>query len=359
MLGDKAGDNAMIDVLVEALGWRCELRRLVMRAPYDVRKPRYRPSLDHIDLPRSDALEPPWPDLILTVGRRPSLAALWVRQQSGGRTRIVLLGKPSGLLDRFDLVIVSGEVQIPALPNVLKIALPLMRVPAAAVEEAREVWRPKLADLPRPLIAMLVGGPTNPFVYDASVVKRLVELEQQIAGELGGTPSLTTSRRTPARVVAAIESRLVPGAQLFRWAPGSAENPYLGLLGLADGFVVTADSLSMLVEVARLRRPLAIFPLPLGLQGSFDQGRRVLARRLFAPASGSMGSRLRERLGLALHRAGLFGHTRDFTAIHDLLLERGLASPASRVGEGLEPPRGEIPDDLPVAAARIRSLLER
>ena len=41
-------------------------------------KPWVRPSLHHIDLARSDALEPPWPDLIITVGRRPSMAATGV-----------------------------------------------------------------------------------------------------------------------------------------------------------------------------------------------------------------------------------------------------------------------------------------
>ena len=44
---------------------------------------------------------------------------------------------------------------------------------------------------------------------------------------------------------------LPDGARLHRWHPDAKpeENPYLGLLGLADGFVVTADSASMVVEV--------------------------------------------------------------------------------------------------------------
>ncbi len=353
LLGDKAGDNAQIDILVEALGWTCELRRLAMLEPWNVRKPRYRPTLAHVDLEHSDPLEPPWPDLILTVGRRPSMAALWIQEQSPS-TRIVLLGKPSGLLERFDLVILSGEVQIPARRNVLKIALPLMRVKESVLKEARELWQPKLADLPRPLIGILVGGPTHPFVFDDSVVARIAALEREIAGGMGGTPYLTTSRRTPRRVVGAIRSDLVTGARLFEWAPAAADNPYLGLLALADGFVVTGDSLSMIVEVARLRRPLAILPLPHGLWGTVDQRRRDLARWLFAPATDSATSRLREAVGRGLHGAGLFGHTRDFTAVHDLLIERGLAT---RAGEGLEPPRGELPDDLPAAVARIRELL--
>ncbi len=353
LLGDKAGDNAQIDILVEALGWRCETRRLAMRPPFDVAKPRYRASLDHIDLERSDPLQPPWPDLILTVGRRPSMAALWVREQSGGRTRIVLLGKPSGLLDRFDLVVVSGEVQIPSLPNVLKIALPLMRPSREAVETAAREWTPRLADLPRPLVAVLVGGPTHPFVYDDAVIARLEDLARRVAAD-GGTPYFTTSRRTPARVVEALEKALPPNARMFTWSSGAADNPYQALLGLADAFVVTGDSLSMMVEVTRLGRPLSIFPLPVDLRGALDQRRRRLARWLFAPAGASGAERLRAALGRWLHRTGILSHTRDVSAVHDLLVERGLAS---RVGEGFPPPGGAIEDDLPAAVARIRDLL--
>ena len=73
---------------------------------------------------------------------------------------------------------------------------------------------------------------------------------------------LTTSRRTSAAVMQALAAGLPDGAILHRWQADDPDNPYLGLLGLADRFVVTGDSVSMMVEVARLGRPLAIFPLP-------------------------------------------------------------------------------------------------
>ena len=61
-------------------------------------------------------------------------------------------------------------------------------------------------------------------------------------------------------MVAALEAALPPGALLYRWsAETSADNPYLALLAHADRFVVTGDSVSMMVEVASLGRPLAIF----------------------------------------------------------------------------------------------------
>jgi mitochondrial fission protein ELM1 len=351
VLGDKRGDNAQVEMVAGALGWPCERRNLVMRARYVVGKPWVRPSLHHIDLTRSDRLEPPWPDLVITVGRRPSMAALWIARQSGGRTKLVLIGKPSGMTRRFDLIVAGAETRMPALPNVLTVTLPLMRVDEAAVAAAAEAWRPRLADLPRPLIGFMVGGPTGPFRFDDTVAKRLLALIGEVAAA-GGTPYVSTSRRTPPATVAALQPGLPENARLFRWTPDAPDNPYLGLLGLADGFVVTGDSISMLVEIAALRRPLAILELPGGWLGRLDMLRRRWIRQLFDP--GRAGGALRRAAVRALYGARLINHTRDFAAFYDLLIERGLAV---RAGEGFAPPRGEVPDELDLVVARIKALL--
>src|SRR5688572_10832978 len=68
ILGDKAGDNAQVRIIADALGWPFVVKDLVFRAPYVIGKPRFRASLYHVDRGRSASLEPPWPDLILTVG---------------------------------------------------------------------------------------------------------------------------------------------------------------------------------------------------------------------------------------------------------------------------------------------------
>jgi len=94
LIGDKLGDNAQVTAVARALDWPQEYRRLVFREPYVLGKPRFVPDLFHVDRQRSDPIEPPWPDLILTIGRRPAMVALWIKRQSGGRTRIVLFGRP-------------------------------------------------------------------------------------------------------------------------------------------------------------------------------------------------------------------------------------------------------------------------
>ncbi|MGH6896254.1 MAG: mitochondrial fission ELM1 family protein [Geminicoccaceae bacterium] len=349
LLGDKPGDNAQVEAAVEALGWACERKMLQWRHPYATAKPRFRATLDHVDQARSAPLGPPWPDLVLTIGRRPSMAALWLKARSAGRTRIVLFGKPSGMMERFDLVVAGAEVQLPPGPNLVPIRLPLMRAKASDIEAAVARWRGRLAALPRPLIAILVGGPTVPFAFDVQVSERLCRLAAAIAGT-GGTPYVTTSRRTPRAVVDALRAGLPEAAQLFEWTPARADNPYLALLGLADGFIVTGDSVSMMAEVARMRRPLAILELPLGRFGAIDQWRRTLMRGLFAADAG----RLRRLVAAGAYRARLLHATRDFRAFHRMLFDQGLAV---RAGEPLLPPRGALPDDLPRVVARINALI--
>lgn len=69
--------------------------------------------------------------------------------------------------------------------------------------------------------------------------------------------------------------------RIFHWgSPG--RNPYLGLLAHGDSFTVTADSLSMLIEVARLGKPVIIAEPPVrrGIAGLIDRIRVAAARDL-------------------------------------------------------------------------------
>jgi uncharacterized protein len=320
LIGEKPGDNAQVQVLADALGWPCEVRRLYMRPEWVLGKPRVRATLDHVDPARSDALEPPWPDLLVTAGRRLSSAALWVRQQSRGRTRLVLIGKPRQRRREFDLVVASAQYRVPSGRKVVRIGLPLMRLDPAVVSAAAEAWRARFAKLPRPLVALLVGGPTKPVRFDAAVARDMTRRTAADAAAAGGSLYICTSRRTPAAVLEAIAATLPSGATLHRWRPHDPENPYLALLGLADRFVVTSDSVSMMVEVVRLGKPLAVYRLP---------PRRRLLRVLT--------------------------RSRDLDAVVRLLLREGLAV---LLGAPWRPQSETPPDDLPHVVERVRALAE-
>jgi len=312
-----------------------------------------RASLHHIDLARSDPLAAPWPDMIITVGRRLSMAAHWIRRQNGGRTKIVLVGKPSGSLRPYDLIIASAENLLPPRNNLLPITLPLMQVNGDRIAAAAEAWRDRLHALPRPLIAVFIGGPTVPFVFKEELADRVIETATRILNDTRGSVYVVTSPRTPSRVCDALEPRLPFGARLYRWLPNDPENPYQALLGLADGFVVTGDSISMMTEVVRLRRPLVILEPPTGLLGPLDHAYRRLARRLYAPDSATAKDRRRLMLVRALFATRIMNQTRDFRGFWRLLVRLGLAQ---SIDDGFLPPTAPVPDDLGTVVARIRAL---
>ena len=58
-------------------------------------------------------LEPPWPDLVIGIGRRTVAVARWIRKQSGGRTQLVRLGHPRAPNRLFDLVITTRQYPVP------------------------------------------------------------------------------------------------------------------------------------------------------------------------------------------------------------------------------------------------------
>lgn len=351
VLADKLGDNAQVMRVAEALGWGYEVKRIVPKRMFATGKPWVMPSLYHIDKARSDPLEPPWPDLILTVGRRPSMAALWIKKRSGGRSRIVMIGRPRRLLDQFDLVVTSSHYRLPERPNVLRLDLPLLGLDEAKVAAAGSEGG-RFDALPRPLTALLVGGPTGPLVMNAAVAERLIRQAAKVAVESGGSLYVSTSRRTPPAVVEALEAGLPPGAQLYRWRPGAKDNPYLALLAQADRFIVTGDSISMMVEIARLGKPLAIYPLPVSGKPLDRLSGRIGPLLHDDPARGARAPlRL---LGTLIYRLGLAGYSRDLGALHEALVERGVAV---RLGDPWPVARQRLPDEVPAVVARVRALL--
>jgi mitochondrial fission protein ELM1 len=62
-------------------------------------------------------------------------------------------------------------------------------------------------------------------------------------------------------LIAAIEAAFASDPGVFIWDRHS-ENPYLGILALADRLVVTSDSVSMISEALATGRPVDVFGKP-------------------------------------------------------------------------------------------------
>ncbi len=131
-------------------------------------------------------LEPPWPDLVISSGVRNEPVCRWIRAQSGGRTRYVHVGRPWGPLASFDLVITTPQYRVPAHPNVLNNMLTLHSVTPQRLASARDQWAAAFAHLPRPRIAVIVGGDSGPFTLGPKAASRLARQASTLARQSGG-----------------------------------------------------------------------------------------------------------------------------------------------------------------------------
>ncbi len=360
MMGHKAGDNNQILALAEALGWPFEIKRLVYRRTELLTNLLAGPSLRGLVRQRSSPLTPPWPELVITAGRRNEPLVRWIQQQVGdrGRIKIVHVGRPWARHECFDLIITTPQYRLPHKPWILHNELPLHRVRPERLEAAAAALRPRLEaqGLRPPYVAVLMGGQAGPYNFDRENGALLGYWASRVAAELGASLLVTSSARTPAKAVDALERELTVPALVYRWRPDDPDNPYFGMLGLAASLIVTCDSMSMLAEACSTGKPVFVFDLARG-RGS---------RRPPLPADGrirkrSLWERLADwhprpviyRLGMQLGPRRL---TRDVSLIHRRQVELGRA-----VWLGDPWPEGQTPPpprDLERAVAAVRALFD-
>lgn len=258
--GQKAGDNNQLIALADALAWPYEAHDLFYRSWELLSNQLLRVTLAGIDRERSSPLAPPWPDLILTAGRRNEPVARWIRKQTGGKCKLVHIGRPWAPLDRFDLIITTPQYFVPRRNNVLHNSLPLHRLTPDRLIDAGSKLQPRLGGLRRPYTAVLVGGNSGAFRFTRRKGERFGRLVDGLACFSGGSVLMCSSPRTPNGFF----DEALAGVKLphfaWRWqADHTEDNPYLGILALADQFVITGDSISMLAEAASTSMPIYIF----------------------------------------------------------------------------------------------------
>jgi uncharacterized protein len=216
-------------------------------------------------------LRPPWPDLVIACGRNAAMPALAIRRASGGRTIAAQIQDPRVGRAKFDQMFVPEHDRL-RRTNVTTTKGALHRVTAAKLAAERQRF-PELAALPQPIIGVLIGGSNRAYWLTTG---RLAAIGDQIAAcvrATGGSVVLTPSRRTGEVGVALLRQRL-EGLPAAIWDM-TGDNPYYAYLALADVFLVTADSVSMISEAAATGKPVHILDLA-GGDAKFARFHRVM-----------------------------------------------------------------------------------
>lgn len=215
-----------------------------------------------------DPMAPPWPRILVSCGRHAVAPALEAKRRSGGRAFAVHVQNPLGGHRRFDLIVAPEHDRLRGA-NVLTTTGAIHRVTPTRLAEAAAAWADRLAALPSPRVAVILGGSNRAYRLGPAEGARLGADLARLARDTGGSLMVTPSRRTGEGARAAI-ARHLDGIAHMLWDM-TGENPYFGFLGLADAVLVTCDSVSMVSEACLTGKPVHILPLPGTRTAKFDR----------------------------------------------------------------------------------------
>ena len=233
-----------------------EVFRIALRQPWETAAPHLqRGGRRAIVGELAGRLDGPLPDLLISAGRRSTLAATTIRRLSGGRTYTVHVLDPRIDPRYFDLVVCPRHDELTG-PNVLTMRGAPHIVDDQTLGAARAQWRDVLEPLPAPRVAVLIGASNRAYTIDRPYLESLAAAAESIAGPAGSL-LVTTSRRTPEPLRQFVQERF--HGKVWTGVEGD-DNPYLGYLAWADHIVVSADSVNMVSEALGTGKPVYCTP---------------------------------------------------------------------------------------------------
>ncbi len=210
---------------------------------------------------KADQLKGPRPDVIISSGRAAAPGAAEIRRRAKTNSKkapfIIHLMDPRMNLEKFDLVIAPTHDDLTG-KNVISTLGTLHAVSDKKLSSFCPNLKFSFHSDKRKKIAVFLGGESRHYAFDEKTSERLVQ-DLDFLEQAGYGLMISPSRRTPSSVLNRLQETF--SARHFIW-DGAGDNPYLDMIYAADAFIVTADSVSMISEMAALKQNLYIYQLP-------------------------------------------------------------------------------------------------
>ena len=252
--------------LAEKLGLAPTIKRISPRFPWSFLPPQLWAKPFIAAGPAGDKFQPPWPDILISSGRQTVALALAIKKVNPA-TFSVQIQNPTMALNRFNIVIAPQHDQLVG-DNIVSTTGALHRVTEERLKSAQKEFFTEYADLKKPLIGVLMGGSNQTFRFTEAKGKQFLSLLREVLNTSGGSLIITPSRRTDPQILKIIKEGL-PDADTKIW-DGKRDNPYFGILALAEALITTGDSVNMISEAIATGKPVHIFQLS-GGNKKFDR----------------------------------------------------------------------------------------
>lgn len=248
--------------LAEFLGFEVTLKKIKLRQPWESLAPYLRWGLDFCLSSTSDSLNAPYPDIVFASGRRAILPALLVKNKSPS-TKIVYFQNPKISSEHFDAVICPEHDNYTGA-NVITTVGATHRITDEKLKIAAQNFSHLNPDH-KPVLSVIIGGPNKKYSMPDDFAERLSHDLNQLLSQ-GWQILITLSRRTPLTIAEKLKQL---SDSIYVW-DGEGDNPYFGLLGLANALLVTCDSVSMISEACATPAQVYLYKLK-GSYPKFDR----------------------------------------------------------------------------------------
>lgn len=261
-----AGMESQIKALAAAIGVLPVMKKVTLKKTFAILPNKfYATPLKSLIVPYlieggSDVVAPPWPDMVISCGRRAGAVVMGLKRHIRGNTKFIHLQDPKVSARHFDMVVTVDHDAISGA-NVIKTRFALHMITPATLEEARQKFIARFAAYPQPLTAVLLGGTTHRYTLTTEGMAKIIMSLQLLLQRTEGSLLITPSRRTGEGNISMLRNVFAANKRVYIY-DFKEENPYCGMLALADAIIVTNDSVNMMSEAHATSKPIYILPLP-------------------------------------------------------------------------------------------------
>ncbi len=250
--GLKGTENPCLGV-AQALGISPIIKQIQIKQPWKLFCPYLGFEQQNTFYPK---LNEPWPDILITNGRKSLAAARYIKKESQGKTFTVHLQDPKIKAPFLDLIAAPKHDQVNTKNSIETLATPNL-INQINMDQAKKDF-PEFAKYTSPRVAVLIGGKSKAYDLPEQTTKTIIDQLQNLSASLLVTCSRRTGSKNSQMIIEALEK-----SENYIW-DNIGKNPYIALLAWSDYILVTADSTSMISESCSTGKPVFIIDLPGG-----------------------------------------------------------------------------------------------
>lgn len=202
------------------------------------------------------------PKIIISCGRKTAPIGLYLKNLvTPSPVRLIQIMHPNINFKKFDYVILPKHDKIydKKFDNLLTTLGAITKINDKSIDEACVKYSSWFSKIKKPKIALFIGGSSNKTKFEKDSAVKLANLASSVAKKMDAVLLLLNSRRTDEGLLEEMEKNLECDYKIYDWKKLQKDNPYLAIIGFADFFIVTGDSVSMISECASTGKPVYIF----------------------------------------------------------------------------------------------------